>query len=99
MSVTPTPVTLYVHDGFQNSSAVSPFIKLSDAVRNLEAFHGNILRQLLQTVNETDLPAELFTDERLDDGDEGFDIPGGVDHKQTLQVLSQSSFDGGVTLA
>lgn len=34
---------------------------LSDAVRNLEAFHGDVLRQLLQAVNEPDLPAELFT--------------------------------------
>lgn len=86
-------------NGFPKSSAVSPFIKLSDAVRNLEAFHGDVLRQLLQAVNEADLPAELFTNERLDDGDQGFDVPGGVDHKQTLQVLPQPSFDGGVTLA
>lgn len=86
-------------DCFPKSSAVSPFIKLSDAVRNLEAFHGDVLRQLLQAVNEADLPAELFTNERLDDGDQGFDVPGGVDHKQTLQVFPQPSFDGGVTLA
>lgn len=81
------------------SSPVHPRIILSDAVGNLQAFHGDVLRQLLQAVNEADLPAELLTDERLDDSDECFDVPGRVDHKEPLQILPQPSVNGGVTLS
>lgn len=45
------------------------------------------MREILQGVDKLELPTELGADEWLDDGDEGFDVPVGMNHVETFQVL------------
>lgn len=79
-------------------SSVQLLIKLSDGVGDLQPVCGDELRELLQTLDEPNLPAELLTDEGFDHSDESFDVPGRMDDQQPLQVLLQPPVNGGVAL-